>query len=319
MSSLLGLGVDGGGSKTALVLVDENGRAIARHQAAGCNPNLVGREAAGTLLHQAMADLRAAGPTGAPIAHTLLCMAGNRLFWREFGAGLPPADFGRVQVTDDSRPVLELATARRAGLVLHGGTGSFVAALTAPGDLTEPRVGAVADPFLPGWHSHYADGTGWRLGDVGSGHDLGRRACRQALLELQGWLPPSRLAPALLAATGATDAETLTRHLYQHADPNTWLAGLAPLVLGLAEQGDPAAEGVATDSARDLGDLAQAVMTRLWPARPADQLALGLSGPVLGHPAMRRALREAGLGRAERVEAAPIEGVAQLLQRLFNA
>jgi glucosamine kinase len=161
MSSPLGLGVDGGGSKTALVLVDATGRVIARHQAAGCNPNLVGCEAASALLHQAMADLRAAGPAGAPIVHTLLCMAGNRLFWREFGAALPPADFGRVRVTDDSRPVLELATSGRPGLVLHGGTGSFVAALTAPGDPTAPPAGAVADPFLPGWHSHYAGGTGW--------------------------------------------------------------------------------------------------------------------------------------------------------------
>ena len=42
---------------------------------------------------------------------------------------------------------------------------------------------------------HYAGGLGWRFGDPGSGYDLGRRAITRALLELQGWLPPSRLPP----------------------------------------------------------------------------------------------------------------------------
>ena len=63
--------------------------------------------------------------------------------------------FGKVVACDDSRPVLELATGGKPGLVLHAGTGSFVAAQAPDGTL------------------HYAGGTGWRFGDPGSGYDLG--------------------------------------------------------------------------------------------------------------------------------------------------
>ena len=77
-------------------------------------------------------------------------------FWRETAAALQ--GYGKVTTTDDSVPVLELATAGAPGLVLHAGTGSFVAARTADGA------------------THYAGGLGWKLGDPGSGYDIGRRA-----------------------------------------------------------------------------------------------------------------------------------------------
>jgi N-acetylglucosamine kinase-like BadF-type ATPase len=319
MPSPLGLGVDGGGSKTALVLTDATGRILARHQAPGCNPNVAGRDAASATLREAMAALRAQGPADAPITHTLLSMAGNREHWRTFGAELPAAEFGRVWVTDDSRPVLELATSGRPGLVLHGGTGSFVAALTAPGSPIRPGPGSLtqADPFLPGWLTHYAGGLGWRLGDAGSGHDLGRRALTRALLEAQGWAPASGLGPALAAAAGTRGAEALTRFLYEHSEPNAWLASLAPTVLDLAAANDEAARAVVLASAQDLGALAHAVCSRLWSAEQANAFAIGLSGPILHHPAMHAALLPHCPGEAKLLNQPPIAGVEQLLARLL--
>ena len=63
---------------------------------------------------------RALRPGGA-ITTTLLCMAGSPVVWQELAQTL--TDFGAVTALDDSRPVLELATQGRPGLVLHGGTG----------------------------------------------------------------------------------------------------------------------------------------------------------------------------------------------------
>ena len=40
------IGVDGGGTKTECILVDAAGAIVARHLAAGCNPNVAGPEAA---------------------------------------------------------------------------------------------------------------------------------------------------------------------------------------------------------------------------------------------------------------------------------
>ena len=227
------IGVDGGGTKTECILIDAAGRMVAGHVGVGCNPSIVGLESAASIVTAALHSLRAQAATHFAQAHgraadpatlvtrTLLCMAGHRDFWRELAAGL--TGFGRVATSDDSLPVLELATAGRPGLVLHAGTGSFVAA-RAPG-------GAI----------HFAGGLGWRFGDPGSGYDLGWRAISRGLLELQGWAPPTRLGAAVRAHSQLgehADAGAVTRHYYQQAEPNRHIAALAPIVLQLAGAGD---------------------------------------------------------------------------------
>src|SRR5688572_29685850 len=174
------IGIDGGGTKTECILVDNAGAIVARHLAPGCNPSIVGPEKARQIVADALAGLRdqfairdRQSPISISISHTHIYAAGNRAFWRDTAATLE--GFGSVFTADDSHPVLELATDGKPGLVLHGGTGSFVAARGPDGDI------------------HYAGGVGWRFGDGGSGYDLGRRAVARALLELQGWSPVSPL------------------------------------------------------------------------------------------------------------------------------
>ena len=197
------IGVDGGGSKTECILVDPSGVVVARHTGAGCSPTLLGAAGAGEALRDALRALLS-GNEAAEVSSTLLCMAGSRLFWRDLGAGL--AGLGRVTASDDSLPVLELATRGGPGLVLHSGTGSFVAARTPDGA------------------AHYAGGLGWRFGDEGSGYDLGRRAIARALLEGQGWAPPTGLgALAGGQAGGLRGPEAVAE-----------IAALAPGVLRLA-------------------------------------------------------------------------------------
>ena len=146
-----------------------------------------------------------------------------------------------MRAAPDSLPTLELATDGAPGLVIHAGTGSFVAARAPDGTV------------------HYAGGTGWRFGDPGSGYELGRRAISRALLELQGWLPASRLGPTVREHTqlgDAADARAITRYFYAHEEPNRVIAALAPAVLRLATEGDHTAHQVLIESANELLDLA---------------------------------------------------------------
>jgi len=293
------IGVDGGGTKTELILTDDAGRVVDRRIAPGCNPSVAGADAARLIVTDALCTLTA-GIDRARVTDTLLCMAGSPAFWREIAAGL--ADFGRVHTTDDSLPVLELATAGGPGLVLHGGTGSFVAA----------RARADSGAL----ESVYAGGLGWRFGDPGSGYDLGRRFIARGLLELQGWSPPSRLGPVLRDHTGLADAGAITRFFYTHAEPNRAIAGLAPVVLRLASEGDQTAHQLVVDSVQELLDLALRVATRLFPETPFDTLRAGLSGPILTHPVAIAALTPRSPIPLVPITAAPIEGVHRLLARL---
>lgn len=295
------IGVDGGGTKTECILVDETGRVVAQRLAPGSNPSVVGQEQARLIVTDVLCATLAMARqerADATVTQTRLFMAGSTPFWREFAADL--ADFGEVTAAPDSLPVLEVATHGHPGLVLHSGTGSFVAARDLHGGI------------------HYAGGLGWRFGDPGSAYDLGRRAISRALLELQGWLPASRIGPTVRDLTGlgeTADAGAVTRFFYNDPTPNRKIAALAPAVLRLASEGDHSALGLIVESAGELIDLAARVVAHLFADTPADSLRAGLSGPILTHPIVQQVLAPRSPLPLVPVTEAPIEGVRRLLLR----
>jgi N-acetylglucosamine kinase-like BadF-type ATPase len=288
------IGVDGGGTKTECILVDPDGAIAARHTGPGCSPSLVGSVRAREIASEALEAVQAGHPA-ADVGATLLCMAGSRSLWREFGAGL--VGFGRITTVDDSMPVLELATRGAPGLVLHAGTGSFVAARTPDGGI------------------HYAGGIGWRFGDEGSGYDLGRRAIARALLELQGWAPASGLGALVRERTGHSTAGAVAGYFYGDPATNNGVAALAPDVLGLAAGGDAAAGEAVSASVLQLLALAVSVTGRLFPGSRPDTFRAAVSGHILNHPFAFQALSSKAPFPLSRVTEAPIEGVRLLLAR----
>jgi N-acetylglucosamine kinase-like BadF-type ATPase len=291
------IGIDGGGTKTECIMIDARGRVVARHTAPGCNPSVTGPDRAREVLRAALRGL-AIGQSPPVIARTLLCMAGNHTFWQEAATALAKEKiYGPVDTTDDSLPVLELATDGGPGLVLHAGTGSFVAARDPAGKI------------------HYAGGLGWRLGDPGSGYELGRLAIVQALIELQGWAPPSRLTKIVRDATELADAGDITRFYYQPTGPNQQIAALAPAVLDLAAEGDPGAHQLILDACQPLLDLAQRVTTKLFSHLSPKEIRAGLSGPILTHPVVAAALASRSSLPLFAIAERPIEGVRRLLMK----
>ncbi len=296
------IGVDGGGTKTECILVDAAGEIVARHLAPGCNPNQAGPEGARQILTGALAALVAQAPAKTSIAATHLFMAGSPAFWREVATAL--TGFGVITTAPDSGPVLELATAGLPGLVLHAGTGSFVAARGPDGAV------------------HYAGGLGWKFGDPGSGYDLGRRAIALALLELQALADTpapqfSPLAEALRAHTRLTDYAANSRLFYHEAGANATIAAFAPRVLELAAQDYGPARQVVIESLTELAHQADQLIHRLFPA-PAAKLPCGLSGRILNSAPAALALRSLASERSwpvelRFIEAPPIEGVRRLL------
>jgi glucosamine kinase len=288
------IGVDGGGTKTECVLIDPNGAVAARHTGPGCSPSLVGQPQSREIAGEVLRAVRAGHPD-AEVAATLLCMAGSRSFWRDFGSGL--SGYGRVETADDSVPVLELATRGAPGIVLHAGTGSFVAARTPDGA------------------AHYAGGIGWRFGDEGSGYDLGRRAIARALLELQGWAPPSGLGALVRERTGQSTSGAVSVYFYGDPATNNGVAGLAPEVLRLASEGDPAAGEAVSASVLQLLALAVSVAGQLFPGRRPEGFRAGVSGHILNHPFSLKVLSDNAPFPLHRVTEPPIEGVRLLLAR----
>jgi N-acetylglucosamine kinase-like BadF-type ATPase len=287
------IGVDGGGSKTECLLVDPSGAVAARHTGPGCSPTLLGTAGAADIVHGVLRAVRA-GNEGVEVSSTLLCMAGSAAFWRDFGASLKGC--GRVMTGDDSLPVLELATRGAPGLALHSGTGSFVAARSQDGA------------------AHYAGGLGWRFGDEGSGYDLGKRAVARALLEIQGWAPPTGIGRLVAAAAGGMAASEITGRLHQ-PEAVAEIAGFAPGVLRLASEGDPAAAEVVSGSVLALLALAVSVSDMLFPGIRPEAFRAAVSGHILNHPFSFGILTSRAPFPLAHITEAPIEGVRLMLAR----
>ena len=289
----LRIGVDGGGTKTECILVDSSGTVVRRHVGGGSNPNVSGEDAARAVVREGLLAL--ASEAGGPIEKTLLCMAGSRPFWTDFAREL--SGYGEAQASDDSLPVLELATDGQPGLVLHAGTGSFVAARAPDGT------------------RHYAGGLGWRFGDEGSGYDIGRRAVARALLELQGFAKPSGVGALIGAPASEAQTASILSRYYGSATPNADISRWTPEILGLAAKGDGAAIALVGESVGDLADLATRVAATLFPGASRASVRAGLSGPILNHPVVIRILSAHRTLNFSPLEGTPAEGLRRLVAR----
>ncbi len=287
------IGVDGGGTKTELVLIGSDGDVIARHTAPGCNPSVIGPENAREILTGALRNLLAAHPS--PVTHTLLCMAGSPAFWQEIAASL--SGFGKIETATDAPPVLELATSGKPGLVLHAGTGSFVA-FRAPDETI-----------------HYAGGFGWRIGDPGSAQDIGRRALARALAELQGWAPSSGLGAALRETFATDNPGAITAALHRDPEPNQRIGAFAARTSQLAASGDTVARDIVLASTGELLACAEAAARTIFKTQSLATLSAGLSGPILTQPFVVAALKARTLLPLKPLKEPPIEGVRQLLRK----
>ena len=293
------LGIDGGGTKTEAILVDQTGMVVASRTGPGCNPSLAGPEGAKAAFAELVKSLLAPFPSSDPdfqIETTLMCMAGNPAFWQEFAASL--TTFGKVRTVTDAIPVLQLVAGNGRGIVLHAGTGSFVAARTADSE-----------------EAHYAGGLGWKFGDPGSGYDIGRRAVVRGLLELQGWSPSSGIGKFLQEQTGIAEGQAISRFYYNDSASNPKIAQLATGVLAMAQAGDAVAQAIVNDSVLELLALAHAVVAKLFPKEKLREIPAGLSGPILTHPFVVQQLTASSALPLKAVTAGPIEGVRQLLAR----
>jgi len=143
---------------------------------------------------------------------TLLCNGRSRSFWQEFWR--QPDRFRAASLSLTTPAGTRTRDRRRPGAGAAGGTGHL-----------SPRAPRMAPSTMP------ADWAGVRRSS--SGYEIGRRAIARALLELQGWAPPSRLSATVrdqthLADAGANHPALLSRHRTQPPDRGARASGAPP-------------------------------------------------------------------------------------------
>jgi N-acetylglucosamine kinase-like BadF-type ATPase len=285
-------GVDGGGTSTRGLVLDEAGRIVTEAVSGPANVLAVGPERAWDHVGAVVRALALA-----PDEPLVLALAGSgrptvRGF---FEKRLRDAGFQRVAIIEDFRAAWAALTEGGPGLVAVVGTGSVV--------------------YGEGWGGQRvrAGGYGPRLGDPGSALWLAESAVRAVLRAWEGWGPSTRLA-AVVEPWGHTPAAVLNR-LYGDGYRSEEVAALAPAVLDIADSGDAVAVTIRERGVRLLaGQLAaayrQLAPDRMWPVGVAGGLAARLL------PLLTLELRVLGLPDPVLVPRRPVEGAALLARRM---
>jgi glucosamine kinase len=260
------LGLDGGGTKTECVLMDEAGLVRAEGRSGPSNPMRVGFggslaavcEAGRTALQNAKLSLSDLSGVCAGLAGTAQPESQRKmkkLLGEEFPNQL-------VHVCTDLDLTLE-ATGEGRAIVLIAGTGSAAVGRDLSGQVI--RVG----------------GHGPLLGDEGSAYDVGRRAAIASLRMADRGLPDTPLAARILHELRATDWEDLQLRVYRV--PDEVFPRIFPVVTAAADEGDLQARSLLQDAARELADLVADLKERLQLNQ--EKFLLVKSGGMVGRSA----------------------------------
>lgn len=242
------LGVDGGASKTAALVTDEEGRALGDGVAGPSNHLRVGIETAARNIERAVNKALVAAD-----------VASREIVWAY--CGIAGADHpahrqevvdslsiffprGNFTVDNDARIALTGAVGFGAGVVVIAGTGSVAYGRNDAGE--EWRAG--------GW--------GPTLGDEGSGFFIARGGMSAVLREYDG-RGPATMMTEMLRREFQLEPRDLPRFVYAsttHADD---IARYGKLVIDAAEAGDDAAKTIVRRASRELAACVLAVARKL--------------------------------------------------------
>ncbi len=256
------LGVEGGGTKTDWVLLDDTGRVLGEGQLGAANLKLSTDEY--------LAQLFAALPRETTEVGVFLagCLSENdhARLRRLTAAAWPSA---RVSVGSDCESGFAAALGDGDGIVVISGTGAVV----------HGRKGGRVEK---------SGGWGHILGDRGGGYDMCRHALRKTILhyDIEGTLSP--LASAILAELSLNELPQLVDWVNQ-AD-KMQVARLAPVIFRAADAGDVEMRELIEHRARDLAQFTVSVAQRLGMERVEVRLLGGLLTKEPGYAAHYRRL-----------------------------
>ena len=222
------IGIDGGGTKTAAVLFDEEGRVLARHTAGPCNPNVLGFDESTARGKEIVETLTQGEPRS--VAAIYIGTAG--IFTKDDGPRFAAAvsracGVERVKCENDVMNVVAAATDADRCVAGVSGTGMIV-------------------------YATRLDGWGYLLGLGGSGYDIGRDVIRAAVGESEGTSAVTALTPLVERKAGMS-LENLVLEVYRH-DP-AFVASFALLAFEAEAAGDAIARDILVANARAFAKL----------------------------------------------------------------
>ncbi len=242
------IGVDGGGSKTEAVILNERGEILGLGRSGSSNYHLVGIDGARKALLAAMQK-------AATAANVNLIQA-SAVTWALAGAGRP-ADVRLLEnLQSETLPRIPGKVVTDAVAALIGGVGTHrgIVLIAGTGMIVYGENGADISARAGGW--------GYII-DQGNGYHLVREALQAVARAADGSDLPTRLQQRLLDTLHLKKVSDLVSWLYAQNRQVAEVAALAPIVLEEAESRDPIATAIIAQAADALAANVEAVARRL--------------------------------------------------------
>jgi N-acetylmuramic acid 6-phosphate etherase len=269
------LGIDGGGTSTRTLLADAaTGTILGRAEGGPSNIQSVGVDTALKALDDSIDQaFRAANLPRAKVRAICLGLAGVD---RQEGLDILHGWANRsavaetVKVSNDATLLLAAGTPDGWGLAVIAGTGSIAFVRTPDGNIG--RCG--------GW--------GYTLGDEGSAYVIAHLALRAACRAHDKVGPPTVLLDRFVKRMNAGDPPGLIPAVYRGPWDRAAIAGMAPLVLDAAAEGDAVAKQILDEEVSAFAQTALGAVTNN--GLPRDGLPIALAGGLLLNSELYRRL-----------------------------
>jgi N-acetylglucosamine kinase-like BadF-type ATPase len=299
------LAIDGGNSKTDVVLVDEKGTVLASARTGGFTPQASGVAAAVAVAAEAVALVRAelGVPAGARLArHLSAYVAGADLAIEEeaLARAFAAENWAEtVEVGNDTFALLRAGATRPWGVAVVCGAGVNACGIGPDGRRARfPALGRLT-------------------GDWGGGHYLGEEALWYAVRGEDGRGPKTALKEAVAEHFSRETVEQVSIAIHLGEIDSERLNELSPLLMRVASEGDPVALELVDRMAQEVVTMARVALARLGIERTEAEVVLGggvlrAQPPVLMERIAAHAASE--IPRASLVVAAdaPVVGAALL-------
>lgn len=261
---LLHLGVDGGGTKTHIALMNSAGDVVCEGFAGPANPLRVGVETSVANILKAINEAcDRSGSSRGDIVSATLGLAGVRrmdIRQRVRDSFLQHIRVKKIEVITDAEIAWYGTTLGKPGLVVIAGTGSICFGKNAKGQIA----------ISGGW--------GPLAGDEGGGVGIARDALHAVAKASDGRGEQTELSKQASDYFRASGPENLIVAIYSPHVDNSRIAGFARLVVESAIDGDAIAVSILTEAGKELGTAATAVIKKLKLAR--QKVPIGCVGSV---------------------------------------
>ena len=220
------LGIDGGGTKTALALADTNGKVLRITKAPGCNPVDIGMDRSQTILRSAIDEILGQIPRSSVSLYAGIAGGTTGDHQQQFAEFFRSLGFHRAQNHNDAQNAIAAGLRGKDGVLAILGTGSIVYAVTGE---TRHRIG----------------GYGYLFGDAGSGYNIGNLGIQAAFAATDGSGPDTLLKEKIDSYAGAAFPQNVG---FFYAGGKRCIAACAPLVLEACMEGDTVASQILTSA-----------------------------------------------------------------------